>query len=126
MDAIKTFAFSSVSDDKIKSIIGMASASAAAVGAGLAQTPGSDSPILSGIQTGMIVAIAHVHGVKIDQAIPIFIISRFAAVGGGRLASQVLAGWIPGAGNAINAATAAAITAAIGWFAHQHFQKGGD
>jgi uncharacterized protein (DUF697 family) len=35
--------------------------------------------------------------------------------------SQALVGWIPGVGNAINAATAAALTEAIGWAADGYF-----
>ena len=33
----------------------------------------------------------------------------------GRTVSQILIGWIPGIGNAINATTAAGLTEAIGW-----------
>lgn len=40
----------------------------------------------------------------------------------GRGASQVAVGWIPGAGNAINATTAFAITEAVGWAAYKYFE----
>ena len=39
----------------------------------------------------------------------------------GRTVSQFLVGWIPGIGNAINTATAAGITEAIGWMAVKNF-----
>ncbi len=43
--------------EKVHGIIHAAAASAAGVGGGLAQVPGSDAPVLVGIQTSMIVAI---------------------------------------------------------------------
>lgn len=44
----------------------------------------------------------------------------------GRGISQVLVGWIPGYGNAINATTAAAVTEAIGWAADAYFADPGN
>ncbi len=38
-------------------------------------------------------------------------------------ASQVLVGWIPGIGNAVNASTAAALTEGIGWAMANEFSK---
>ena len=40
-----------------------------------------------------------------------------------RLASQFLVGWIPGLGNAVNAATAAGITETLGWKVADKFDK---
>lgn len=39
----------------------------------------------------------------------------------GRAASQVLVGWIPFVGNAINASTAAALTESVGWLLAKEF-----
>lgn len=39
----------------------------------------------------------------------------------GRAASQLLLGWIPGFGNAINASTAAALTESVGWLLAKEF-----
>ena len=39
----------------------------------------------------------------------------------GRAVSQVLVGWIPGLGNAINASTAAALTESVGWLLAKEF-----
>lgn len=47
-----------------------------------------------------------------------------AAATVGRTASQVLVGWIPGIGNAINATTAAGITEAMGWLLAKEFDEG--
>ena len=113
----------STKNEKIHVIIHGASASAAAVGAGLAQIPGSDMPIIMGIQTTMIVAIAHVHGAAITETAAADLVLTFAAGYGGRALSQVLVGWLPGFGNAINAATAAGLTETVGWAADTFFEK---
>lgn len=41
----------------------------------------------------------------------------------GRAASQALIGWLPGAGNIINATTAAAITESVGWIIAKEFDS---
>ena len=41
----------------------------------------------------------------------------------GRGISQILVGWIPGLGNAINASTAAGLTEAIGWILANDFDE---
>lgn len=110
-------------NEKIHGIIHTAALSAGAVGAGLAQIPGSDAPIITGIQTQMIIAIGLVHGAELSKATAADILLTFAAQMGGRTLSQFLIGWIPGWGNTINAATATSITEAIGWMAHEYFQE---
>lgn len=107
---------------KVRGIIHAASGAAAAVGAGLAQIPGSDAPVLAGIQTTMIVAIADQHGVGISRAAAADLLLTFVATAAGRGISQVLVGWIPGFGNAVNAGTAAALTEAVGWSANAYFE----
>src|ERR1700761_7782849 len=108
-------------NQKIHGIIHAASVAAAGVGGGLAQLPGSDSVPLVAIQTGMIVAIASQHGVEITKALALDVIVSYATTTSGRFLSQLLVGWIPGVGNAINASTAAAITEAVGWAADKYF-----
>ncbi len=108
---------------KINTIIHGASVSAAGVGAGLAQIPGSDMPILCGIQTTMILGIGSDYGISISESMVKDLILTYAAGHGGRAISQCLIGWIPGFGNAINASTAAAITEAIGWGAVSYFES---
>jgi len=111
----------SEANGKIHGIIHTASTAAAAVGAGLAQIPGSDTPVLMGIQTTMIVAIAEEHGAGITKITAADLLLTFTASMAGRGVSQLLIGWIPGIGNAINASTAAAITEAVGWAANSYF-----
>jgi uncharacterized protein (DUF697 family) len=106
---------------QVHGVIHTASASAAGVGAGLAQIPGSDAPIIAGIQATMIMAIGAVHKVDITKAAATDLLLTFTAVMAGRGVSQLMVGWIPGFGNAINASTAAAFTEAVGWAAHAYF-----
>jgi len=110
-------------NQKVHGIIHTTSASAGLVGGGLAQIPGSDMPVLVGLQTAMIVAIAQEHGVSLTKTAAADLLLTFPAGYGGRALSQALVGWIPGLGNAINASTAMAITEAIGWAADAYFER---
>jgi len=121
-EVIMSTAIANVSS-KVHGIIHTASAGAAGVGAGLAQIPGSDMPVLCTIQVAMIIGIAKVHGHSITKQDAVPLIVTFTAGKLGRLTSQILIGWMPGIGNAINATTAASITEAIGWVAHKYFNN---
>jgi hypothetical protein len=57
-------------NQKVHGIVHTAATAAAAVGAGLAQLPGSDAPVLAGIQTTMIIAVAHEHGARSPRPPP--------------------------------------------------------
>ncbi len=106
-------------------IIHGASTAAAGVGAGLAQVPGADAPVLMSLQTAMVVGIAQQYDVSLTKAAAADLVLTFAASMAGRGISQILVGWVPVAGNAINASTAAAITEAIGWAADTYFSDPG-
>ena len=108
---------------KIHTIIHTATLTAGGIGAGLAQIPGSDMPVLMALQTAMIVAIGHEHSYSITKANAKSILLTLPAGYGGRALSQYLVGWLPGIGNVINASTAMAITEAIGWTADAYFAK---
>ena len=113
----------STRNQRVHGIIHTASGASAAVGAGLAQVPGSDVPILVGIQTTMIVAIAEEYGVSISKVAAADLLLTFAATAVGRGLTQVLVGRVPGLGNVINASTAAALTEAVGWAADAYFAE---
>lgn len=106
---------------KVHGIVHTAAIAAATVGAGFAQIPGSDAPVLAGIQTTMIIAIAHEHDAAITKAAAADLLLTFTATHLGRGISQWLIGWVPGWGNAINAATAAGLTEAVGWATDAYF-----
>jgi uncharacterized protein (DUF697 family) len=108
-------------DLKVHGIIHTAATAAATVGAGLAQVPGSDAPVIAGIQTTMILAVAHENGASITRTAAAELLLTFTSTHLGRGLSQWLVGWIPGWGNAVNATTAVALTETIGWLAHSYF-----
>ena len=82
--------------------------------------------MIAGLQTAMIVSIASVHGQTITKTAAADLLLTFVATIGGRTLSQFLVGWLPGIGNGINAATAAALTEAVGWAADAYFSKAED
>ncbi|MCH5197052.1 MAG: hypothetical protein J1F28_10065 [Oscillospiraceae bacterium] len=105
------------------SIIHSASAAAAAVGAGLAQIPLSDSVVLIPIQTGMVIGLAKVFGLELDEGAAKATVATAASTVVGRGISQVLIGWLPVAGNIINGSTAAGVTESLGWIVANDFAK---
>lgn len=108
--------------ERVSSIIHGAAVAAAAIGAGMAQVPGSDNVPLVALQTTMIIEIAGVYDRSCSEGTAVSIIGTCGASFGGRAASQWLLGWVPGWGNAINASTASAITEAVGWAAAKYFE----
>lgn len=109
---------------KCNVIIHGASTASAAACAGIAQIPLADNAVLAPIQVAMIVSIAKVFDQNIGEGVARGLLSTFAATFVGRGVTQVLFGWVPFMGNALNSATAAALTEAIGWMAADHFAKG--
>lgn len=106
---------------KCNAIIHTASVAAGGVGTGMAQIPLSDNAVITPIQITMIVSLADVFGIRLTEGAAKGILAGASASFIGRGISQILLGWIPGIGNAINTATAAGITEAVGWMAVSHF-----
>lgn len=104
-------------------IIHTASASAAVVGAGLAQIPCSDTAVLTPIQLTMTIALARVYGLELTEAAAKASLAATTAATVGRTASQVLIGWLPGVGNVVNACTAATVTETVGWMLVKDFAR---
>ncbi len=109
-------------DTSLHLVIHGAAAAAAAVGAGMAQLP-VDAPALATIQAVMIQALGAEFGVRPSQQTIAEILLPFMATMAGRQASRWLLAFLPGIGNAANAATAAALTEAVGWAAVEHFRR---
>lgn len=99
---------------KCHAIIHAASGSAAAIGGRLAQIPGSDAPILVTIQTTMIISLGAVFGASVTESMAKSILADFLGVTVGKTVANILVGWLPGIGNAVNATTVAGITEVIG------------
>ena len=108
---------------KCHAIIHTASTSAAAIGAGLAQIPGSDNLIITPIQLAMTISLGQVFGIDLSESSAKAALASAAAATVGRTTAQVLVGWLPGVGNLINAGTAASLTEAIGWMLAEDFAK---
>ena len=112
---------------KCHAAIHAASVAAAGIGAGLAQLPGSDSVPLVAIQVAMTVTLGAIFNIQVTKsAAKGAVLTALAASTGpvvARVATQFLIGWLPGIGNGVNAATAAALTEAIGWLIANEFHK---
>lgn len=108
---------------KCKKIIHAASVSAGGIGAGVAQIPGADNVAIKPIQIAMITALAGVFHKDLSEAGASAVLGNFLASTIGRGISQVLVGWIPGIGNAINATTAAGLTETLGWSVAKLFDE---
>ena len=96
--------------NKCHVIIHTASVAAAGVASGMAQIPGSDNAVITPIQLTMIVSLGKVFGKSLGEAAAKATLGSTMASAIGRTVTQVLVGWIPGIGNAINATTAASLT----------------
>ena len=105
-------------------IIHTASVAAEGVGGVFAQIPGTDNAVITPIQRTMTISLGRVFGKSLSEASAKAALASVAAATVGRTASQVLVGWIPGIGNAINATTAAGITEAMGWLLAKEFDEG--
>lgn len=108
---------------KCHAIIHGASAAAAGVGAGLAQLPCSDSLVIVPIQVTMTIGLGRVFGIELTESAAKAAVAAGAGTTVGRMLAQVLVGWIPGWGNALNATTAASVTEALGWMLAEDFAK---
>lgn len=108
---------------KCNSIIHLASAATACVGAGLAQIPCSDNFLITPIQLAMTISLGKVFGINLTKSAAESAVGSAAAATVGRAVSQVAAGWIPVAGNVSNAVTAASLTEGLGWILANEFAK---
>ena len=108
--------------ERIHALIHTAAAAAAAVGGGLAQAPGSDAALITPIQVAMIVAIGAEHGMPVSKTAAAELILPFPPSSEEASASSCSAN--AGTGQRpqpLNAATAAALTEAIGWAVDTYF-----
>lgn len=93
------------------------------IGAGFSQAPCSDNALIIPLQVGMIISIGAVFSIEITESVAKATLATATATIVGRGVSQVLCGWIPIIGNAINSTTAFAITESIGWAIANSFSK---
>lgn len=74
-------------------------------------------------QITMIISLGAVFDIPVSKSAAQAIINGLAGAAGGRFVSQLLVGWIPVFGNAINATTAASITEMLGWKVAEKFDR---
>ena len=79
---------------------------------------------LLAVQTTMIISPGKVFEVSVAEAMAKQMIAQFLGCTVGKTVANILTGWLPGIGNAINATTVAGITEAIGWAAANEFDEG--
>ena len=79
--------------------------------------------MITPIQLTMAISLGQVFGITLDYATAQAACASGAAMTVGRTAAQVLCGWVPGIGNAVNAGTAFTITEAIGWILARQFDN---
>jgi uncharacterized protein (DUF697 family) len=96
-------------------------AAAAGVAAGLSFLPGSDAPMLVGIQTTMILAIADELNVSMTRTAAAELALTLGATMAGRVVTRFTRLRIPRWSAPINAITAALLTEAVGWAAVRWF-----
>jgi len=104
-----------------------ASTAAAGIGAGLAQLPGADSAALIPVQVTMVLALGNIFNIPLTDSMAKTVLSETVATMGGKIAAKaatnLLVGWIPGVGNAVNASVAAGITESLGWLIAKDFDR---
>ena len=101
---------------------------AAGSAAAMAQAPGVDNIALVAIVGEMVWELAEVFNISLSESIAEIgkiILIYFAGTIAARTTSQWALGWIPGLGNAFNAATMAALVEYIGWTTAENFDKYG-
>ncbi|WP_240843031.1 hypothetical protein [Acidaminobacter sp. JC074] len=108
---------------KCHTVIHGAAVAASAAAGGMSQIPLADNTVIAPIQVGMIIKLGTIFGHKVTEGLAKGIIANAAAAFVGRGVSQVLLGWVPIVGNAVNATTAGGITEAIGWLAVKEFKS---
>jgi uncharacterized protein (DUF697 family) len=104
-----------------------AATAAAGIGAGLAQLPGSDNVALVAVQISMAIVLGNIFHIQISETaargMTFTVIASMTGPIIARTITQVVVGWIPFVGNAVNATTAAGITEAIGWILVREFDE---
>ncbi len=98
----------------------ISAATATAAGIGAVPIPIADAALLIPLQTGMIASLAALHGIgreAIGHAVLPFV-ARVAGI----YASSSLLKLFPVLGSAVNAAMAASLTGAMGWFVQSRFE----
>lgn len=90
----------------------------------LAQTVVGDEAVLTALTVAMIVAVAKLNGADWDSGAALAFLGVFAGSYIGVRGATMLVKWIPGVGNAANAAVTFATTEVLGWATYLFVRKG--
>ena len=111
------------SEQKKKCSIAIHSATAASTLAGAIPLPIADAIPISAAQITMIIALGKVFDMTISKSAAKSIAGVGLAITAGRTVASSVAKLIPGVGSVVGAATAAAITEALGWIVADDFYR---
>ncbi|GGA43996.1 caspase family protein [Okeania sp. KiyG1] len=102
---------------KLEAIIHTASVSAAAASGALAQGAafGLDTPVLITIHIGMVIQLGEVFGRKLNKNTAAALLGSSVGVGIGAFGVKAILGFIPFAGNLVNATVSFGYTELLGW-----------
>ncbi|NEP76876.1 MAG: hypothetical protein F6K39_01000 [Okeania sp. SIO3B3] len=102
---------------KLEVIINTASVSAAAASGALAQGAalGLDTPVLITIHIGMVIQLGEVFGRKLNKNTAAALLGSGVGVGIGAFGVKAILGFIPFAGNLVNATVSFGYTELLGW-----------
>lgn len=106
-------------------IIHGAAASSASTSAALAQgaTLGADTPIITAIAVGMVIALGELFGKSLEKSTAIAILGQTAGASIGVAGAKAVLGWFPGIGNIANATISFTYLEALGWSIYKYFEK---
>lgn len=79
---------------------------------------------LSLVEIKMIIQLGSVFGIKVSKTLATSLLGAVAGSIGGKTIANALTFWIPGVGQAVNAATAVSTVEAIGWAVAKKFDNG--
>lgn len=108
-------------ESKCKAIIHAASLTCGAIGA--SPIPGSDTLPIMACQTAMVLSLAHVFDIDLDEALAKAIVKEQLAKQAGKMIASQLTKLIPFFGSAVNATVATGLTEYMGWNVAKDFYR---
>ncbi len=83
----------------------------------------ADTPALTAIAIGMVIALGRLFDQDIGSSAAITLLSKYLKSGAGMAGAKSLVGWIPLLGNAANAAITFGFMETLGWKLYDYFEK---
>ena len=83
----------------------------------------ADTPVLTAIAVGMVVALGKLFDPDMGSATAVTLLSKFIGQGAEIAGAKSLVGWIPVLGNAANATITFGFMEALGWKIYSHFDE---